>query len=505
VDESGQLQGEYALKRVLNPERHQRFRAEIEAISQLRHPNIITLIDHSALDASDGGDERQYLVMPIAVGGSLADPARFTPYKENMEGTLRVSLRLAGALAAAHAEGIIHRDVKPANVLFTGDGHEIWLCDFGICLIRGTARNTESHEVVGPRAFMAPELEAGGQLQVTPAADIYSLGKVICFMISGGTTLPREELSEPRFADIFERGDRYRRLQLLLNQMICPLGRRLKTMGEVVVQLKAIEEWESTAVSLPISLATREAIARLQGQALRDHQASAAAADARISREETVARVQQAFSSWAESELTKVAAHISTGQLAATTAALTSGIAETPPIGLTERSRYDVITGWELVVEMRDPARGHALQLLLCAKRTVTVEIAVGARPRSPAEQGAPELAVLSAYARPPSAGGPGAPSRRAGYLTRPASIGQAIHVPPAPRPRGVRPATTGQRPRSVPLQRVSQSFRPEHSLNTPFKADEWNLAFERVRSQLGEAISVFIDFVMEEHPSIGI
>jgi serine/threonine protein kinase len=210
VDESGQLEGKYALKRVLNPERRGRFRVEIEAIRRLRHPNVIALIDHSALEVSDTDDERQYLVMPIAAGGSLADPARFTPYKDNINGTLQVSLQLAAALDAAHAEGIIHRDVKPANVLFTGDGHEIWLCDFGICLIRGAERNTELREVVGPRSFMAPELEAGGQLEVTAAADIYSLGKVIYFMISGGTILPREELSEPRFAQIFERGERYR-------------------------------------------------------------------------------------------------------------------------------------------------------------------------------------------------------------------------------------------------------------------------------------------------------
>ena len=506
VDESGKLDGEYALKRVINPERRERFRAEIEAIRSLRHPNVIALIDHSALDASESAEERQYLVTPVAAGGSLADPVRFTPYKENIDGTLQVSLQLAAALDAAHAAGIVHRDVKPANVLFTGPGHEIWLCDFGICLIRGAQRNTELREVVGPRSFMAPELEAGGQLEVTPAADVYSLGKVIYFMISGGTILPREELSDPRFARIFERGDRYRRLQLLLDQMICPLGRRLKTVDDVVTQLKSIEQWELTAVSLPINSTTREKIAQLQGNALRDHQTATAAADARASRERLVANVRQAFMSWAESELTKTAAHIATPQLAASAAAVTSGIAETPAIGLSERSRYDVIAGWELVVEIREPPRGHALQLLLCAKRTVTVRMTVGARQRAlPPEEGAPELAVLSAYARHPSAGGPGAPPRRAGYLTRPESIGQALHVPPAPPPRGVRRATTGQRPRSVPLQRISQTFRPEHSLNTPFKADEWNLAFERVRSQLEEAISVFIDFVMEEHPSIGI
>ena len=141
-----------------------------------------------------------YLVMPIASGGSLADAGRVALYKDNIEGALQVALQLASALDAAHAAGIIHRDVKPANVLFTGNGHDIWLTDFGICLIREAERNTEPHEVVGPRSFMAPELEAGGRLEVTPSADIYSLGKLTSFIISGGTILPREELADQRFA-----------------------------------------------------------------------------------------------------------------------------------------------------------------------------------------------------------------------------------------------------------------------------------------------------------------
>ncbi len=84
VDESEQLEGEYALKRVLNRKRHERFRTEIDAIRRLKHPNIVTLIDHSALDVSDGEVEQQYLVMPVASGGSLADQGRVSLYKDNI-------------------------------------------------------------------------------------------------------------------------------------------------------------------------------------------------------------------------------------------------------------------------------------------------------------------------------------------------------------------------------------------------------------------------------------
>jgi hypothetical protein len=279
--------------------------------------------------------------------------------------------------------------------------------------------------------------------------------------------------------------------------MICPLNRRTQTMREVVAQLEAMRAWETTAVSLPMDSTTREAITRLQGQARSDHQAAVAAADARAAREELVARVRDAFLSWAKAELTKSAAHIATSHLVASASSLKAGAAETPPIPLSERSRYEVLAGCELVLKAPDPAPGHALQLLLCAKRTVTVKIGVGVRSPPPPEEVAPELTVLSAYARPPSAGGPGAPPRRAGYLTRRNSIGQVLHFAPMQPRRGPGLQT-------VTLQRIAGVFRPEYSLNTPFKADEWNVALQGIRAQLQEAIGVFIEFVMEEHPSIG-
>jgi serine/threonine protein kinase len=106
------------------------------------------------------------------------------------------------------------------------------LSDFGICLIREAPRITETTEVVGPRAFMAPELEDGSRLDVTPAADVYSLGKVIYYMLSGGMTLPRERLNEQQFRRIFDKGERYRLLELLLKDGLRhrPTDHDLKTI-----------------------------------------------------------------------------------------------------------------------------------------------------------------------------------------------------------------------------------------------------------------------------------
>ena len=253
VDIKGEFVGEFALKRVENPKRHDRFRNEVEAIRRLSHPNIIKLIDHSALAESNSGEEKQFLVMPIAKDGDLSRPGRLSFYKDSIEAVLLVARQAASALAAAHAAGVIHRDIKPQNLLFTGNGHEIWIADFGICLLREAPRNTPLDEIVGSRGFMAPELEGGGQLDVTPAADIYSLGKVIYFMFSGGVIIPPEKLHQDAYARILDTGERPRLLRSLLSQMICPIERRITNMDEVLRRLHSIDDWERNARLLPVS------------------------------------------------------------------------------------------------------------------------------------------------------------------------------------------------------------------------------------------------------------
>jgi len=279
--------------------------------------------------------------------------------------------------------------------------------------------------------------------------------------------------------------------------MICTPNGRLKTMTEVIAELKAIEAWESSAMSLPLDARARQAIARLQGRARSDQQAAAESAAARASRDQLVAGVRQSFSSWAELELKKIAAHIATAQIKASVIPVRSPAGQEPVIQLDDRSRYEVIAGCELVLETHEPPRGHALQLLLCSKRTVAVHVSVGAAaPRLP-DQGMPELAVISAYARSPSAGGPGAPPRRAGFFNRHQSVGQIVrHVDMRPG----RPPST----HAVTLTRVGAVFRPDHSLHTPFKVDGWNVIADTLRAQLEEAIGAFVEFAMEEHPSIG-
>ncbi len=85
---------------------------------------------------------------------------------------------------------------------------------------------------------MAPELEDGGQLQVTAAADVYSLGKLLYFLLSGGVVLPRERLHEDQFSRVFAKGERYQLLQHLLTKMICHRETRIQTIAEVIGQMR---------------------------------------------------------------------------------------------------------------------------------------------------------------------------------------------------------------------------------------------------------------------------
>jgi len=201
-----------------------------------------------------------FLVMPLMAGGSLEKRAPL--FKGSLDAVIDLGTQLASALGHAHRIGIIHRDVKPANILFADHSNSPVLSDFGICLLTDAPRNTEDAERVGPWAFMAPELENGGQLDVTPAADVYSLGKVLYFALSGGKVILRERHREPQ-NDVFAgRGARRELFGRLLDRMICDLKQRIKTMEDVAADLKRIAEWDHQ-VTAAFSPGAQAALERL--------------------------------------------------------------------------------------------------------------------------------------------------------------------------------------------------------------------------------------------------
>ncbi len=179
---------EYVLKRLKNPKRIDRFELEIRALEELDHRNILRIIDQGA--DSKG---RRFLVTEYCTGGSLADrvPSITTPVLEVLE----VFRQICSGAAHAQNKGFFHRDIKPDNIYFRDDGTAV-LGDFGICFADddGT-RLTLTEEVADSRFYCAPELRDGRLKSGIPvgAADVYSLGKVLFWMLSGGTIFDREE------------------------------------------------------------------------------------------------------------------------------------------------------------------------------------------------------------------------------------------------------------------------------------------------------------------------
>ncbi len=163
-----------------------RFRLEARTIARLQHPHILPLYDY--------GDENGilYLVMAYADGGSLADRIRrgAIPLPE----IEHIFDEVASALDYAHRQNVVHRDIKPDNILIDHEGHSL-LSDFGIVKLLenssgATATLTESGGIVGTPAYMSPEQAQG--LPLAPQSDIYSLGIVIYEMIVGAQPFSAE-------------------------------------------------------------------------------------------------------------------------------------------------------------------------------------------------------------------------------------------------------------------------------------------------------------------------
>lgn len=153
-----------------------RFLREEHALGRLTgHPNIV-----SALRVGRGAAGHPYIVMPYYAQGSLADRIR-TAGPVGLEVALRWGVKLAGALASAHRADILHRDVKPANILLTDYGEPV-LADFGIAHLPGSFE-TAAGLVTGSPAYVAPEILAGRS--PTAAADVYGLGATLFAALTG--------------------------------------------------------------------------------------------------------------------------------------------------------------------------------------------------------------------------------------------------------------------------------------------------------------------------------
>jgi eukaryotic-like serine/threonine-protein kinase len=159
-----------------DPEYVERFRSEARAVAQLSHPNIVTVIDRGQ------DDGRQYIVFEYVEGENLKELVGRSgrlPLRRAVE----LALAVAEGLAFAHERGLVHRDVKPQNVLLSSEG-EVKVTDFGIARSLHVEHGvTQTGTVLGTSEYLAPE-QAGGS-PVSPATDIYSLGVVLWELLAG--------------------------------------------------------------------------------------------------------------------------------------------------------------------------------------------------------------------------------------------------------------------------------------------------------------------------------
>jgi serine/threonine-protein kinase len=170
-----------ALKRLpvaLNddPDARKRFFREAQALARINDPNVVSVFD------AGEDDGRPFLVMELVQGATVADElragVRFTPERASAIGA-----GIAGGLAAAHAQGVVHRDVKPSNIFLTAKDHPK-VGDFGIArLERGDMTLTMTGQAFGSPPYIAPEQATGGP--VDARADLYALGCVLYHMLAG--------------------------------------------------------------------------------------------------------------------------------------------------------------------------------------------------------------------------------------------------------------------------------------------------------------------------------
>jgi serine/threonine protein kinase/Tfp pilus assembly protein PilF len=157
-----------------SPELKERFLVEAQAAAALNHPNICVI--HEV-----GEDEgRPYIAMEFVDGETLKDKLRQGPLKA--EEALKIAGQVAAGLGEAHHKGIIHRDIKSANIMVTAKG-QAKVMDFGLAKLRGGSSLTKSQTTIGTVAYMSPEQARGGDLD--QRTDIWSLGVVLYEMLCG--------------------------------------------------------------------------------------------------------------------------------------------------------------------------------------------------------------------------------------------------------------------------------------------------------------------------------
>ena len=216
----------------------ERFRREARAAAQLNHPGIVTVIDRGEQDG------RQFIVFEYVEGETLKDVVEREgplPVREVIE----AGIQIARALGFAHARGVVHRDIKPQNVLLNGDGRAK-VSDFGIARALETDGATLTGTVLGTSDYMPPE-QARGE-RVDAVGDVYSLGALLYELLTGEVLFPGDsfltvavrQINEPPPSVLGQRPETPLRLAAIVERCLAKdPAERFGSMDELVAELEA--------------------------------------------------------------------------------------------------------------------------------------------------------------------------------------------------------------------------------------------------------------------------
>jgi serine/threonine protein kinase len=157
-----------------DPQFRSRFEREIKLVAALEHPSIVPVYDVGE------ENEQPYFVMRYMPGGSLSN--LIEQGKFSIQDTARIVEKIAQGLAYAHRKGVIHRDLKPDNILFDDNG-EPFISDFGVAKFAEAAGSLTGSGVIGTPAYMSPEQAQGGEID--GRSDVYGLGVMVYQMLTG--------------------------------------------------------------------------------------------------------------------------------------------------------------------------------------------------------------------------------------------------------------------------------------------------------------------------------
>jgi hypothetical protein len=257
-----------------DPEYLERFRREARAVAKLSHPNIVTVIDRG------DDDGRQYIVFEHVEGENLKELVQRTgrlPVRRAIE----LGLAVADGLAFAHDQGLVHRDVKPQNVLLSREG-DVKVTDFGIARSLEVEHGvTQTGTVLGTGEYLAPEQASGRP--ISPATDVYSLGVVLWELLAGEVPFSGENfvavalrhVNEPPPSLQEQRPDISPRLAATVERALAKdPARRFPSMAALARELRACLAEADGAVAPPSAPADDAALTMVTRPAARGRRAA---------------------------------------------------------------------------------------------------------------------------------------------------------------------------------------------------------------------------------------